>query len=66
VLKDLPDLGAFKYQSNSWALSEGANELEEALANQPGALVRFEIEQYTTKTGQPRQKPTFTLLETVN
>ena len=65
VLKDLPDLGAFKYQSNSWALSEGANELEEALTNQPGALVRFEIEQYTTKTGQPRQKPTFTLLEKV-
>ena len=68
VLVDAPEVGMFKYQSGSWLLASDVKEIEDYLDNAPhGSQMLFEIEQYETRQGQPRQRPKFTpVLEVVS
>ena len=61
ILVDAPEVGMFKYTSGSWLLASDVKEIEDYLDNAPhGSQMLFEIEQYETKQGQPRQRPKFT------
>ncbi len=61
-LVDFPDLGIFKWQTSSWLVAEDyANWLDELATVKGTANMR--IEQYVTKTNQPRQKTVFDGLE---
>jgi hypothetical protein len=68
ILVDAPELGMFKFQSGSWLLASDVKEIESFLDNAPhGSQMLFEIQQYETKQGQPRQRPKFTpVLEVVS
>ena len=68
ILVDAPELGMFKFQSGSWLLASDVKEIDSFLENAPhGSQMLFEIQQYETKQGQPRQRPKFTpVLEVVS